>query len=99
MPSFFISRHSGALEWLKNQGIVVDKMLPHLDIDIIQPNDTVIGNLPIHLAAQVCEKKARYFHLEISIPLQYRGKELTAHQLTELGAKLTQFYIRKKIDS
>lgn len=31
MTTFFVSRHSGAVEWAARQGIRVDKLVAHLD--------------------------------------------------------------------
>ncbi len=67
MTVYFISRHSGAVAWAEEQGLTVDRMIAHLDIDQIQPGDTVIGTLPVHLAAQVCERGAYYHHLVMTI--------------------------------
>jgi hypothetical protein len=52
--TLFLSRHPGAVEWARRRGLVVDQWLAHLEVAQVQPGDTVIGTLPIHLAAQVC---------------------------------------------
>lgn len=89
-----VSRHSGAIEWLTRQGIQADEQHQHLDINDIRQGDTVIGTLPIHLAAQVCAKGASFQYLQIDIPEPLRGQELSADQLDDLGARLQCFSVR-----
>ncbi len=93
MSTFFLSRHPGAVEWARRQGLVVDQWLTHLEVAQVQPGDTVIGTLPIHLAAQVCARGGRYLHLSLDVPPQWRGRELTADELEAAGARLEGFRI------
>ena len=95
MAVWFISRHPGAIEWMKSQSIVVDYWVEHLDINQIQAGDIVIGTLPIHLASQVCEKGATFYFLSVNVTREQRGTELTAQQLTEQGCVLQAFHIQK----
>lgn len=94
MTTFFISRHPGAIEWAARQNLQVDRLLPHLDPDQVQPGDTVIGSLPVNLAAQVCAKGAAYWHLSLEVPAALRGQELSADNLDRLGARVQAFDIR-----
>ena len=73
MTTFFVSRHPGAIERATRQGLAVDRFLAHLDPADVMADDTVIGTLPIHLAAQVCERGARYLHLGLDLPNEMRG--------------------------
>lgn len=98
MSTYLVSRHAGTLEWFAKQGIHVDRHISHLDIDLINKGDCVVGTLPIQMVAEICNKGARYKHLEVVIPLEYRGVELTAEQLETFGATLTEF-VAHKIDS
>ncbi|MFM2069223.1 MAG: hypothetical protein RLZZ584_4132 [Pseudomonadota bacterium] len=95
MTTWFISRHPGAVEWARRQGLQVDHWLMHLDLDlaVIGPGDTVAGTLPIHLAAQVCQRGARYLHLSLDLPARLRGRELSADDLALAGARLEQFHV------
>ena len=68
MTTYFVSRHPGALTWAAAQHIRVDRVVPHLHLDDIQPGDTCIGTLPVNLAAQVCAAGARYVHLVLNVP-------------------------------
>lgn len=90
---YLVSRHAGAIEWCQEQGYQADKVLTHLDVSLIQANDVVIGTLPIPLAAQVQAKGARYLHLNLPLTAELRGVEISAKQMTELGASLQEFRI------
>ena len=95
MRTYFVSRHYGALDWFSQKGFTVDEHIRHLDPSVIEAGDIVIGILPIQLAAKVCEAGARYFHLEVEIPFELRGVELSSKDLDDYGAKLTEFKILK----
>ena len=91
MAIYFISRHPGASRWARQQNIQAIH-LAHLLPQQISTGDTVIGNLPVHLAAYVCAQGARYLHLQISIPVHLRGCELSAEQMTQLDARLVEMH-------
>ena len=94
MPTYFITRHPGAIDWAKQQGINVDRQIAHLDIHLIQPGDTVIGSLPVNLAAEVCNKGAAYIHLSLNVPEHWRGQELNAAQMAECRARLERYELK-----
>lgn len=56
MTTFFVSHHPGAIEWATQQRLAVDRFLAHLDPGQVSSSDTVIGTLPVHLAAKVCDR-------------------------------------------
>ncbi len=91
--TYFVSRHPGAREWAAEEGFNVDQVVEHLDIATIAPGDTVIGSLPVSLAADVCARGAAYLHLSLELPRELRGKELTASEMRQLGAKIRPFQI------
>jgi CRISPR-associated protein Csx16 len=93
VTTFFISRHPGAIEWASRQKFKVDIQMPHLDPAQVQAGDTVIGTLPVNLAAQVCAKGAAYWHLSVTLLANQRGKELSADELERLDAHLESFQI------
>ncbi|MGZ8237411.1 MAG: CRISPR-associated protein Csx16 [Methylobacter sp.] len=95
MTIYFISRHPGAADWSRQQGIQVDRQLSHLDIDLINPGDTVIGSLPVNLACEVCARNARYIHLCLELPLEARGVELNAEDMERFGVKFEEYKIIK----
>ena len=93
MTTLFVSRHPGALDWAAEEGVTVDVLLAHLDPQTIQPGDVVIGTLPIHLAARVCERGGRYLHLSLELPPDWRGRELSAADLRRFGARLEEYQV------
>ena len=94
MTTYFVSRHPGAVEWARRRGITVDRHVAHLDPQIITKDDTVIGTLPVNLAAEVCAREARYLHLSLDLPTAARGRELSAEELDQYGARLERYIIR-----
>jgi len=93
MTTFFISRHPGAVEWAERRGLTIDQFVSHLDEEKIGPGDTVIGTLPVHLAAETCARGARYFNLSMDLPAEARGRELSADDLDRYGARLERYII------
>jgi CRISPR-associated protein Csx16 len=94
MTTFFVTRHPGAIAWAARQGIAVDRQVAHLDPADIQPGDTVIGTLPVNLAAQVCARGARFFNLSLDVPPEARGRELSADDLERFGARLEAYDVQ-----
>ena len=95
MTTYLITRHPGAKQWAADEGVMVDAQLDHLDVDIIQTGDTVIGSLPVNLAAEVCARGGRYLHLSLNLPADWRGRELQPEDMRRFGARLEPFEIRK----
>lgn len=95
MTTYLISRHGGALEWLRRQGIEPDCVLTHLDGQAVTPGDLVIGTLPLHLACRVCEQGAAYWHLSLDVPTTWRGTELSAEQMEACRARLERFLVKR----
>lgn len=99
MSVWFVSRHPGAVIWASEEGLVIDRVVSHLALDQIAAGDTVIGTLPIHLAAQVCGRGATYLHLSLDLPADWRGRELTADDLYKIGARLEAYDIHPRPDA
>ena len=92
---WFVSRHPGAIEWAKRQGLAIDRWVTHLDPATVSAGDTVVGTLPVNLAAEVCNRGIRYLHLSVSMPLTLRGQELSAEQLLAASAELKAFRVEE----
>lgn len=91
---FFVSRHPGAIEWAKQYPWAIRaQFVSHLEIERIAPGDIVIGTLPVHLAAKVCARGARYLHLSITLAAGQRGTELTALELDAADACLVPYEV------
>ena len=61
----------------------------------IRPSDVVIGALPVHLVAEVCARGGRYLHLTMNVPPEARGRELTADDMKQFGARLEEYKVRE----
>lgn len=95
MITYLITRHPGAKQWAEEEGVHVDHQIDHLEIDIVHREDVVIGSLPVNMAAEVCERGARYFHLSLDLPLEWRGHELQPEDMRRFGARLEEFRVQK----
>jgi len=95
--TYFVSRHPGAREWAAGEGFKVDQVVEHLNVDAITPGDTVIGSLPVNLAAEVCERGASYLHLVLPLAPTQRGQELSAADMRKQGARIEPFHICRSI--
>lgn len=95
MTTYFVTRHPGALEWAARQGLSVDFQLSHLEVAMIQPGDTVIGILPLNLVAEVCARGARFFNLSLTVPPEARGRELSADELEQFGARVEEYRVER----
>jgi CRISPR-associated protein Csx16 len=93
MTTWFITRHPGAKDWAEAQQLPIDRYCQHLAPAEITAGDTIIGSLPVHLAAAVCAAGARYFNLSIDLPAEARGKELSREQLATFNTRLEEFQI------
>ena len=93
MTTYLITRHLGAVDWMARQGVVVDTVLSHLDPNLIKRGDTVIGTLPVHLAAVVCERGAKFVCLTLDLPPDLRGGEIKVEDMDAWGARLEVFVI------
>ena len=100
--TIIITRHPGAVEWLHKQGYNNAERYNHLEqstIGSLTSNDTVIGSLPIHLAAQVCATKAQFIFLQIEIPNAMRGNELSCAEMEQCSAQLAAFHVAARAET
>ena len=93
MTTWFITRHPGARQWALERGLHIDRHCVHLEPALIEAGDTVIGSLPVHLAAAVCERGARYVNLSLDLPAHARGRELSTEELAAFNARLEAFTV------
>jgi CRISPR-associated protein Csx16 len=88
------TRHPGALEFLHGRGLS-GRHCKHLSAADVNSGDTVIGNLPMPLVAQLCAKNVHYWHLCVEVESHERGQELTAEQLEARGVTVRQFQVEE----
>lgn len=97
-----VSRHPAAIDWLwdrldlatlaRHEVVQVE----HLDaahMSNLIHGDSVIGTLPIHMVARLCEKGVEYWHLELDVTERMRGRELTASDMEAGGARLMRYHV------
>jgi CRISPR-associated protein Csx16 len=94
---WLVSRHPGAQCWLARLGLEAT-VLAHLDPGQVSPGDEVYGTLPLHLAAAVCDRGARFFYLALDVPASLRGQEIDPETMAALGARLEEFIVRRADD-
>lgn len=94
MTTYFVTRHPGARDWAAEEGFPVDLVVDHLDVQAIAVGDTLIGSLPVNLAAEVCARGGAYLHLSIDLPRELRGKDLTAEQMRACGARIERYLVQ-----
>jgi CRISPR-associated protein Csx16 len=95
MTTWFVSRHPGALAWAAKHGVTYDRHALHLDPHEVGADDTVIGSLPVNLAAEVCERGAEYRNLSLRLEPADRGRELTTDDLERCGAIIERYNVRR----
>ncbi len=95
MTTWFVSRHPGAAQWARARGHITGETIevPELQITDVAEGDVVIGNLPAHLAAEVCTRGASYHHLRLDRPLEGRGQELGPEALEGAGAAIEPYRV------
>lgn len=94
MTTWFISRHPGAVEWARRRGLDA-VATDHLDLDAVRAGDVVIGTLPVGLAAEVQARGAAFWFLELDLPAEARGRELTADEMERCGARLVEYRVER----
>ena len=90
--TWIVSRHIGAIEYMRNAGFK-GQVVSHINIDDVRPNDLVVGVVSIALAAVLQAKGVRVCHLIIDIPVHLRGQELDVNTLQQLDAKFAYYAI------
>lgn len=88
-----VTRHAGAVEWLKAKGFEGCEVVSHFAPEMVQADDVVVGILPLNLVAEVNAKGGRFLALDMNVPSELRGVEMTAQLMTELGARLQEYRV------
>ena len=87
-----VSRHPGALAWLHRHArpgpVFVHTHLDRLEFDA---GDIVCGVLPVHLMARINQLGARVAVIEMDVPADLRGRELSPEELDAVGARLVEY--------
>ena len=101
MRTYIVTRHNGAVEWLKRKGYVNVQLIEHMCdsfINGLNKGDKVIGILPIPMMSKVCNKGAEFYHISITnLPSDKKGVELSANDLEEYGTVLQQYHVTRSM--
>jgi len=85
--TLFVNRNTGAQDWAQKNGFATAEVVESFDPSMIESGDTVVGTLPLPLAAAVHAKGADFIALTMKpVPAALRGTPLSAEQMDELGA-------------
>jgi len=88
----FVSRHQGAWDWFRAREADA-VLLEHLDVASVQTGDRIVGNLPMNLAAEICQRGARFEALIVPRSAGDRHQELSAEDLDRAGAYLQAYQV------
>lgn len=94
MTVWFVSRHPGAVEWARRRGLEA-VATDHLDPAKVGFRDVVIGTLPVGLVAEVQHRGASFYILELNLPAEARGRELSADDMDRFGARLVEYRVER----
>lgn len=97
MTTTFVTRHQGAIDWAREEGLLEDgsRIVADYDPEATRAGEIVIGTLPAQLAAQICERGGRYQHLTLDLGPDLRGKELSAAEMRACNARVEEFFIQR----
>ena len=87
-PTIIVSRHAGAVEWLRQHGFEgrVIAQATRLDVE----GCIVAGTLPMHLAALA--KEVWIIDMP-DLTAEQRGRDLTPDEMDAAGASITQYRV------
>lgn len=90
-----VTSHEGTIKWMAENGVKASKIvMDSFDPSTVKPTDTVIGTLPLHLAAEVIRRGGRYWNFVLDIPRSLRRKkELTAEDIAQCRPRFEEFRI------
>lgn len=89
------TRHPRARDWAVHEGIAVDTLTDHLEVDRTNPGYVLIGSLPVNLAAGVCARGGRYRHRSLDVPPPLRGRELGDADMRRLGGWIEELNVTR----
>jgi putative CRISPR-associated protein (TIGR02620 family) len=99
MTLTLLSRHPGAIAWARSRlqelGLGGEPQVrSHLNDDELDAGDVVCGVLPLGLAAKLSARGVRVLAIDVALPEELRGVELSDGQLRELGAQLVEYRVQ-----
>lgn len=93
--SIIVSRHPATIAWLQACLPDVAGVYASLPIDQLLTGDSVYGNLPAQLIADINALGCRYYHVQLTLPEALRGKELDDSVLATLAPEVVGIEARR----
>lgn len=90
MERILIARHQALADFLTQHGIKFNKVIEHATAEDVKGKD-VYGVLPLHLAALTNTITS----VDLNLPAEMRGKELTIADVGEYFNSLTTYKVSK----
>lgn len=90
-----VTRHPALVEWCQKHGVAFDEHRAHLDAAEVGCGDTVIGALPMHLAAEICKRGGTYEHIALELHEDQRGRELDLREIESCNPHVRSFSVRQ----
>ena len=92
-----IANQPGIKDWITLKGIKAS-FISHLtddDIELALKGTTFIGDLPLDMVAKIYDqhREMKFVFLDVRIPAELKGVELSAEQMDKLGAKLVGYKV------
>lgn len=85
-----ITRHSGLVEYLREEGIEFNRVIAHATPEDVRGQE-VWGVLPLALAAEA----ASVTEVKLELPAEMRGVELNADQVREFQRGLVTYKVTR----
>ncbi len=93
MKVVIVSRHEGTISLLKKR-FPDAEVVSHLSDPAAYKDCLIIGNLPIHMIAELLQNNNRFVLVALNVPPELRGKELNEEELK----KYMKLYEVKKLE-
>ncbi|MBC7109077.1 MAG: CRISPR-associated protein Csx16 [Methanomassiliicoccales archaeon] len=88
MKTKIVTRHPGAIRWLRAKGIE-GEVIQHLTPEEIEEGDRIYGILPVSLILEALQRGAQVYLLVLpGIAFSQRGQELAPDEMEKAGAKI-----------
>ena len=96
-----VTRHAALERWIRlawpldslPQKFSHEWFLRPEETALLTPADTVVGRLPSRLIAAICGQGAQYYSIELHIPKDWRGRELTFDEIRQCRPRLRRYFV------
>jgi CRISPR-associated protein Csx16 len=92
---YLVTRHEGASAFLQQRGYENAELVAHFSPSVVKSGDRVVGNLPLHLIAEVSRRGGRFFTLSLDLPEDLRGvANLSLEQMQRCNPRLEEYQVK-----